>query len=58
MKLTVAVEAPQVVIRTNNVIDAKASNFEGLGGLKGRNHSVWCYRVGGEIAQRLGDGHI
>ena len=35
-------EEPPVGIRTNNVIDAKASNFEGFMYLKGGHCSVWC----------------
>ena len=38
-------EALPVGIRTNTVIDEKASNFKGLGGLQGIHRSVWCDRV-------------
>ena len=38
-------EAPPVFIRTNNVIDTKASNFEGLRDMQGDHCSVWCDRV-------------
>ena len=38
-------EAPPVGIRTNDVIDEKASNFEGLRYLRGGHRSVLCDRV-------------
>ena len=34
-----------VGIRTNNVIYAKASHFEGLRYMQGGHRSVWCDRV-------------
>ena len=34
-----------VGIRTNNVIDAKASNFEVLRDMQGGHHIVYCDRV-------------
>ena len=38
-------EVPPVGIITNNAIDAKASNFEGLRDLQGSHDIVWCDRV-------------
>ena len=38
-------EAPPVGIRTNAVIDAKASNFEGLRDMQGGHCGVWCDRA-------------
>ena len=45
MKLARFHGSAPVGIITNDAIDTKASNFEGLRDLKGGHRSVWCDRV-------------
>ena len=41
----IAVKAYPVGIRTNDIIDERASDFKGFRDLQGGHCSVWCDRV-------------